>query len=87
MTKPNGVEIRRGSRVRIRYAGGREESLLIRGCDHESWAVDSIDSETPLARALVGKRAGDEVEFQVHEAVPVRWLTVLSVDAPRRTAR
>jgi len=74
-----GPRVQHGSRVRIQEADGVERVLLVRD-DDEGWAVDSIHVDTPLMRALLGHRAGDEVEVRLHEAVPVRKVTVLSIE-------
>jgi transcription elongation GreA/GreB family factor len=68
-----------GSRVRI-HDGDREQVVHIRDDRPASWAVDSISANTPMARALIGHRAGDEVTIDVHPAVPVRKVTILGIE-------
>lgn len=72
--------VRAGSRVRIRLGDDQERVVHIRRDEPESWAADSISADTPLARALLGHRAGDEVTIELHPAVPIRKLTILGIE-------
>lgn len=71
--------VQQGSQVRLRDADGQERVLLIRRDQPEWSAMDSISADTPLARALIGHRAGDEVEVRLHPAVPVHRVAILSI--------
>jgi transcription elongation GreA/GreB family factor len=72
--------VRQGSRVRFREEDGDEHVLLIRGEPADWSPAGSISPDTPLARALMGHRVGDEVEVHVHPVVPVRKVTVLAIE-------
>jgi transcription elongation GreA/GreB family factor len=72
--------VQQGSRVRIQDGDGQERVILIRGEGAESWAADSITTDTPLARAILGHRAGDEVTVEPHPSVPVRKVTILAIE-------
>ncbi len=59
---PDGAdEIRFGSRVTIRRADGRRHVYRIVGEDEADPAKGSVSYVSPLARALIGKAAGDTV--------------------------
>ena len=64
---PGTVEeclVRVGSLVRIRDVRGGEEDIRIVGRDDEM-GLGALPVRTPLARALLGHRAGDEVKVHV----------------------
>jgi transcription elongation GreA/GreB family factor len=68
--------VRSGPRVHYRDHAGEQRVVLIRCDDPESWATDSLSAHSPLGRALLGHRAGDEVEVVLHAAVPTRRVTI-----------
>jgi transcription elongation GreA/GreB family factor len=59
-----GSSVRVGSRVRIRDGNGGEQDIRIVGSDREM-GLYSLSPRTPLARALLGGRAGDEIKVHV----------------------
>jgi transcription elongation GreA/GreB family factor len=69
-----------GSTVRIREADGLERVVRIRDTGSASWAVDSVPMGTSLARALMGHKAGDVVEVEVHPVLPVRSVVIVAVE-------
>ncbi len=76
----NGGEAQPGSRVRVRDADGEEEYTLVRRGDADP-AQGRISVESPVGRALLGSRRGDEVMVQTPGGM--RALTILEVAAPR----
>ncbi len=66
-----------GSRVKIREEDGQEHEVLIRSSAQRSFYDISADS--PLGRALLGHRVGDQVTVEVIPTI-ARVVTVLSVD-------
>jgi len=62
-----------GSAVEIRYADGQEEAFRIVGFDEADPEHNAISWLSPLAKALLSRRAGDKVQFREQE------LTILSV--------
>ena len=58
------TEIRFGARVRAATTGGDVRDLRIVGVDEAQPAVNAIAFVAPLARALLGRRAGDVVSVQ-----------------------
>jgi transcription elongation GreA/GreB family factor len=72
--------VRPGSRVRYRTAGGEHRVVSIRYDEPESWAADSLSADSPLGRALLGRRAGDEVEVVLHAAIPTRRVTIEAIE-------
>lgn len=54
--------------------------VLLRGDGTESWATDSLSADSPLGRALLGHRVGDEVEIALHAAIPTRRLTIEAIE-------
>jgi transcription elongation GreA/GreB family factor len=74
-------EVQPGSRVRVRDADGEEEYTLVRRGEADP-ANGRISTESPVGRALLGCRRGDEVTVQTPGGI--RALTVVGVAAPRR---
>lgn len=58
----NGT-IRIGSKVTVDFGGGDEEEYTIVGAIEAQPANGMISNESPLGRALMGKRAGDTAYF------------------------
>jgi transcription elongation factor GreB len=58
------AEIRFGARVRAASAGGDVRDLRLVGVDEADPAANAIAFVAPLARALLGRRAGDVVSVQ-----------------------
>jgi transcription elongation factor GreA len=52
-----------GSRVRVRDADGEDEFALVAAEDVDTGA-NRISIESPLGRALLGRRVGDRVRFR-----------------------
>jgi transcription elongation GreA/GreB family factor len=80
----HGDEARLGSTVRVRDAHGEEEYTLVRRVDADA-GQGRISSKSPVGRALLGRRRGDEVEVQTPGGV--RLLTMLAVEAPEAPER
>ncbi|MCS6797824.1 MAG: GreA/GreB family elongation factor [Myxococcota bacterium] len=59
---PDDGRVHFGSWVRVRDVEGRTTEYRIVGPDETDPAAGLISSESPVARALLGKRSGDEVE-------------------------
>jgi transcription elongation factor GreA len=72
-------EVRLGSTVRVRDAFGDEEHTIVsvREADATQGRI-SVDS--PVGRALLGRRPGDRVEVQTPGGC--RMLTVVDIAAP-----
>jgi len=63
MAPPAGSDvIAFGSTVAIRRADGREQTWRIVGEDEADPAAGALSHASPLARALIGKTVGDEVQ-------------------------
>ena len=71
-------EIRFGARVTLRGPEGQPRRLQIVGIDEADPAAGLIAFAAPLARALLGRRAGDAVS--VHAPGGSEELEVLAVD-------
>ena len=59
-----GNEVRFGSSVELERADGRRQTFRIVGEDEADPARGTLSYVAPLARASIGKAAGDEVEFR-----------------------
>lgn len=68
------------STVSVREGGDVEEYTLVRSAETDA-AHGRISVESPVGRALLGRRRGDEIEVQTPGGV--RRLTVVDVSAPR----
>jgi transcription elongation factor GreA len=73
-------EVQQGSRVRVRDADGEEEYTLVKRGEADP-TQGRISTESPVGRALLGRRPGDEVEVQTPGGV--RVLTIVELAAPR----
>lgn len=71
-------EVRFGARVTVRTGSGAERSFRIVGVDEADAAGGAIAFAAPLARALLGKRAGDAA--LVKTPAGEDELEVLSID-------
>ena len=58
------VALDAGARVRVASAGGDVRDIRIVGVDEADPAANAIAFVAPLARALLGRRAGDVVSVQ-----------------------
>jgi hypothetical protein len=76
-----GGEAELGSRVRVRDADGEEEEYTIVRRGEADPGQGRISTESPVGRALLGGRRGDEVTVQTPGGI--RALTIVGVAAPR----
>jgi transcription elongation GreA/GreB family factor len=74
--------VRMGSRVRVRDADGEAEFAVVPPEDADAVA-ERVSASSPLGRALLGRRLGEEVRFRVRAGV----LAVTVVDVRRPEAR
>ena len=67
---PTGSAISMGSRVTVREIGEEdEETYEIVGSQEANPVLGRISDESPLGRALIGKKKGDRVEFEAPAGV------------------
>ena len=59
--KPSG-KIRLGSKVTVTTSDGKKENYAIVGSAEASPGEGKISNESPMGKALMGKKAGDKVE-------------------------
>ena len=60
------TKVKIGSHVKIKYTDTNKEfSLTIVGTFEVDPIKGKISNESPLAKAILGKKAGDEIEFKV----------------------
>ncbi len=69
-----------GALVQVEDADGEREYYRIVGADEIGHQPDGISVDSPVARALIGKRAGDEVLLKVPDGA--RSLRVLGIAYP-----
>jgi transcription elongation GreA/GreB family factor len=74
-------EVQPGSRVRVRDADGEEEDYTVVRKGEDDPAQGRISTESPVGRALLGGRRGDEVTVQTPGGI--RALTIVELAAPR----
>ena len=55
--------VRIGSRVRVRDVDGEAEFAVV-GPEDADAIADRVSAESPLGRALLGRRLGEEVRFR-----------------------
>ncbi len=71
--------IQMGSRVRIGDADGEAEFCIVPSEDADV-AAQRVSAESPLGRALLGRRLGEEVRFRAPGGVLT--VTIVAVGAP-----
>ena len=75
-TSYDDAVVRVGSRVRVLDADGEDEFAVVAPEDVDTGA-NRISAESPLGRALLGRRTGDRVRFRAPGGV--MGVTVLGV--------
>ncbi len=76
----SGAEARFGARVALRDAAGKLQSFQIVGEDEARASSELLPWSAPLAQAVFGKKAGDEVSWEGPEGEA--RLTLVSVEYP-----
>jgi transcription elongation factor GreB len=71
--------IRFGATVTVRRSNGTEQYRLV-GVDETDLDANEISWLSPLARALIGKRAGDRVQFRAPSGVEELVIDAVSYD-------
>ena len=61
--KKKGSHIGLGTKVEIKYADGKKEDYVIVGSAEANPGEGKISNESPMGKALLNKKVGDEVEF------------------------
>lgn len=62
-------KVQLGSRVKVRLQDGNEEDYAIVGSAEANPTDGKISNESPVGKALLGKKVGDEVEVSVPAGV------------------
>jgi len=70
--------VRVGSRVEVQEAGGKKTTYTIVGSAEAKPAEMKLSNESPVGRALIGRRKGDEVSFSTPKGE--RRLKILRID-------
>lgn len=73
-----GARVQLGSQVRFREASGEWRTVQIR--DDANWTYDMLAAESPLGRALMGHRVGEEVEVHLAASLPTRRVTIEAIE-------
>jgi transcription elongation factor GreA len=64
-----------GTRVTVKESGGSNEEYMLVGAAEANPREGRISNESPLGRALMGRRAGDEVKVQAPDG-PIAYRVV-----------
>ena len=56
--------VRLGSRVSLAYEGEDEDEFVLVGVEELDTGAARLSTESPLGRALMGRRVGDRVRFR-----------------------
>jgi transcription elongation GreA/GreB family factor len=78
MAGDDQATIRPGSKVRV-TAGGHEITTYTM-YDERAHDPFALRPDSPLGRALIGRKAGETVEIVLHPSLPTRQLTILSIE-------
>jgi transcription elongation factor GreA len=62
--KKKGGHIELGTKVEIKFADGKKENYTIVGSAEANPSEGKISNESPMGKALINKKVGDEVEFE-----------------------
>ena len=74
--------VEHGSRVSYREPDGGVRTIQI--YDGLAPSYTTVRSDSPLGRAVMGRRVGDEVVIELHGDVPDRTVTIVDIEAPAR---
>ena len=58
-----------GAWIKLADADGMENNIRIVGSDELENAVENISVDSPLARALLGKRCNDQINFKISDKI------------------
>ena len=58
-----------GARIKIVDSDGRENNIRIVGSDELENALENISVDSPLARALLGRRCDDQINFKISDKI------------------
>ena len=61
--KKKGSHIELGTKVEIKFADGKKQNYTIVGSAEANPSEGKISNESPMGKALLNKKVGDEVEF------------------------
>jgi len=59
----NGSKVRLGSRVKLNGSGGKSKVFQVVGTVEADPLEGKVSDESPIGKALIGKKVGDEVEI------------------------
>jgi transcription elongation factor GreA len=76
--KAPSSSVRLGSKVTVGSKGGEKEYYAIVGSAEANPSDGKISNESPVGKALMGKRVGDEVE--VHAPAGARKLKIVAIE-------
>jgi transcription elongation factor GreA len=76
--KAPSSSVRLGSKVTVGSKGGEKEYYTIVGSAEANPSDGKISNESPVGKALMGKRVGDEVE--VHAPAGARKLKIVAIE-------
>lgn len=82
---PDGDAIYFGATVEVCSNAGEKHTYRIVGPDETDAKISAISMDSPLARALLAKRIGDEIMITTHEKTST--LTVVSIRYERQPGR
>ena len=76
--KAPSSSVRLGSKVTVRSKGGEKENYAIVGSAEANPSEGKISNESPVGKALMGKRVGDEVE--VRAPAGTRKMKIIAIE-------
>jgi transcription elongation factor GreA len=74
----NGNKVRLGSRVKLKGDGGRSKEFQVVGTVEADPLDGKVSDESPIGKALIGKKVGEEVEIITPVETSIYVITEMS---------
>ncbi|HUD03694.1 MAG TPA: transcription elongation factor GreA [Patescibacteria group bacterium] len=74
----NGSKVRLGSRIKLKGEGGKTKEFQVVGTVEADPLEGKVSDESPIGKALIGKRVGDEVEIATPAETAIYVITSMS---------
>ena len=69
-----------GASIKLEHEDETLQTITIVGEDEADSPNGLVSIHSPIAKALIGKRVDDEIEFQTPQGI--RWIMIIAIDYP-----